>query len=203
MNVEVQASRWRRITGSGEVQRLLAEARRHNRRAASWTPPGTAWPQPRWNPIFTAGCTCKARTASRRWRTVLPSSSVFWPTFPSRATHREVLIDCLNLCLEVGNPHETPNPLVPIDPQLRKALFRKGLEHYREFLLRYCMERDNFGRPDIGGYFENLSQYLECCQPSDAELQAMAQQWAKDFDGKTSLVPDSDSFRRRVEKFKQ
>ena len=77
-----------------------------------------------------------------------------------------------------------------------------GLRHYRENLLRYSLQGkvNVFGKGgsraiDFGGYFPVLKDYVHFLHPPDDELQAIVEQWSKDFDARPDKAPHSDFVR--------
>ena len=166
LNVEVQASRYRRLTGSGEVQRLLAEARRHNRRARrSWIPPGTAWPQPRWSPIFAVWLIVQGENRESSLENCIAEFEHFWPTFPSCATIARSS-SIASICVSRwAIPMRLPIPSCPSIRNCGKCCFARGWTTIAIFCcVTACSTTTTAGRIS-NGYFEFLSDYMEFCQP--------------------------------------
>ncbi|MEI8373525.1 MAG: hypothetical protein WCJ35_11925 [Planctomycetota bacterium] len=197
------------VLDDNEARQLLVEARRHNRRAAQLDPTWEAVAHAALEPYF-----LHQRLVGGDNRLSSPESRIddferFLATFPESTHHQEVLAWCFLECLMIGNPRQDNCPLVPIDREMRVEYFRKALRHYRDYLLRYALHGKGgyYAKGadfiDSWRYFNDLLDYLVFFKPPDEELQAIVEQWSKDFDTKPDKLPHSDFVRLKILHAKQ
>ena len=193
------------LTDDSEARQLLIEARRHNRRAARLDPTWETVAHAALEPYFRHQQLFGGDNRLSSPQSRIDDCERFLATFPDLKHYAEVLEWCTHECISIGDRGEDLRPLVPIEPEVRIEYFRKGLGHYREYLLRYKPGKvgDLFGKGGNAAicfniYFHILYDYVHFLHPPEDELQAIVEQWSKDFDAHPDKAPHSDFVRLKI-----